>query len=275
LRYAVVLLVAVAALATISVTAATGGGGQPGAGSPADVTLDFCASGGAGDTFTKVCTSTDGSLVNFESPAGYEHIGVGTLSEGKVLCYGSSAEVDLGGPDSWTTPATITPISATKRRYTRNTDDGVLNFSELHTISVGSKTDTIVMTVKNNLATSVPSVILSRQADADVDTGGAAGWAGFANDFRADGNDSVDAWNNDDEGPTFGSEHSLMLRNIKGTTSRQAKVTDAILDTSCVATDFAFTGPTADSDDGYRLEYFFGTLAPHTSKSVTVQYVRG
>src|SRR5262245_10106801 len=74
----------------------------------------------------KVAISNHGNLVKFEAPVGYEHIGVGDLSEGYVLCYGGSSRAwDTGSSESGFGPATASCTSSACT-ITRNTSDGIL-----------------------------------------------------------------------------------------------------------------------------------------------------
>jgi hypothetical protein len=70
-----------------------------------------------------------GNIVQFESPDGYEHIGVGDYSEGYIACYtapgtGSRQAVDTGGLDNGVFGAAVVGGSSISRSTDGPAGDG-------------------------------------------------------------------------------------------------------------------------------------------------------
>jgi hypothetical protein len=170
---------------------------------------------------------------------------------------------------------------------TRTTSDGKLKLIQTFVFNGFKKMLQISMTLQNmTLATiSGPSVdggvVIARQVDFDIDTGGADGWAGFINDHARTTHDGVFAWNNPGKALLAGKDaHGMVLRHeasrlngrVTSGVTRFAKLTPGILDTDCVnpgAGDFA-----DEADIGERLEYHFPPLGPFRSVGVHVAYNR-
>jgi hypothetical protein len=130
------------------------------------------------------------------------------------------------------------------------------------------------MTIKNLTGANLTNVILRRQVDFDVDTGGPLGTGDFTNWFGASERDSAFAWNAANE--HGGDDHAMVLRfyNRTPTTVKwYAKVTNDILDTSCNPTNLAANGP-VQGDYGASLQYNVGTLGGGKTAVLTVQYDR-
>jgi len=240
------------------------------------------------DRGTRFQISDHGNLLSFTSPnsagAVYEHINIGSLSEGYVLCYtapstGAVNRFDVGGAEAGWGPNLNGPPSVRRR-----TVDGIFELTQTYVFNATNKSLQITMTLLNisGVVTGVPQtatgVILRRQVDFDIDTGGAQGWAGFANRFAADGavrGDGVAAWNDRVDPPAGFEAHGAVLRHVKGNYAHEAKVTEAILDTTCSPAhkDTAATGY-ARADDGGTIEYRLGSIADRKRAVVTNMYVR-
>lgn len=220
--------------------------------------------------FPRVVISDHGNLLRFEGPTGYDHIGVGSFSEGYVLCYGSSSAYDTGSAESGFGPATAS-CSGSSCTVTRNTIDGILQLKQVITANNADRSASIAMTVRNLTGSNVANVVLRRQADLDVDTGGSLGTNDFNNWFGSSERDSVFAWNPADASATA-EGHAVVLSARK---PRQAfaKVTAAILDSTCNPTNIAAAGP-VQGDYGVTLQHNLGNLGGGSSRSVTVKYTR-
>ncbi len=229
---------------------------------------------------TKIVVSTGGNLTSYLSPniptAQYEHIGVGAFSEGYVLCYSGLAgsAFDTGSSSSGFDAPTTT-VNSVKR----NTSDGRLLLTQKFTFSPGSNqggtTINIGMTVKNLTGSQINNVILRRQVDFDIDTGGPQGWAGFVSN-HARTKAAVIAFHDPSEAPVNRESHGIMLSNSNGTNAVfTTLVTANILDSSCapapapVDPNFISRGDFGDS-----ISYDVGNLAPGQSKTVGVRYQR-
>jgi hypothetical protein len=141
-----------------------------------------------------------GNVLGYGGPvvagADYEHINVGALSEGYVLCYlnpktGAYVNAfDLGAAQSGFGPASPTntepdpqdPNALPGMQVVRATSDGLLTLKQSFRFDGEEKRMQVIMDVINYNAFPITGVILRRQADFDVDGGGADGWAGTRNE---------------------------------------------------------------------------------------------
>lgn len=210
-----------------------------------------------------------GNIVTFEAPPGFEHIGIGAVGEGYVLCYGSVNAYDVGGSESGfgTSSASCKGSSCT---ITRKTSDGKLEFKQAISTGNADRSARFVMTIKNLTKSSIPGLVVRRQADLDVDTGGSKGTGDFTNDFGASEREMVVAWNAINASGSQGNSVSL---TPEGLTPTFAKVTDSILESSCSPTNIAANGPVR-GDYGGTLEWRLGSLPGGASKTITAVYRR-
>ena len=227
----------------------------------------FTTSADGGTTFR---VSNEGNVYSIESPTGYEHINVGTVIEGYLLCYTPPATSEVQSKDvadsssgfGAATHSTVAPWTVT-----RDTSDGKVQLKQVFTFNGLSKSLTIAMTVKNLTGSTLSNVLVDRIADFDVDVGGSSGFADFTDNWFATTNNAVFAWN--DPG-SFSNAHGMILRHLKqpGGTSRYSL--------SFVAAD-CHTGAflTISQGDGNALMgYALGNISAGASKTVTIQYVR-
>lgn len=240
------------------------------------------AGGGAEDSATfytfpqapHVAISRHGNLVRFEGPTGYDHIGIGAFSEGYVLCYAATNAYDIGDSEFGFGPSAAS-CSGMTCTVTRTTTDGKLQLKQVITKNpAADKSVTFVMTLKNLTGASIGGVVLRRQVDFDVDTGGSLGTGDFENWFASTDRDAAFAWNNPTDHAS--EDHAMILRHYKQiplSLPRIAKVTDAILDTSCNPTNIAADGPVF-GDYGGTIQYNVGTLGGGKSVELTTQYLR-
>ena len=227
--------------------------------------------------FPITAISAHGNLVRFDGPVGFEHIGVGTMGEGYVLCYGSTRAYDVGSSESGFAPPTVKSCSGNNCTIVRKTIDNKIEFKqEFHKSSAAElgRNIRVKMTVKNLTASNLTNVVLRRQVDFDVDTGGSKGTGSFVNWFASSQFDSAFAWNS----PTDYTEdgHALMLRHltkIPTAIKTVSKVTEDILDTSCSPANIADSGPIR-GDYGATLQYNIGTIPGTKSAVGIVEYQR-
>ena len=260
-------------------------------------TNPFDAFSGSTDRGTSAVVSDHGNILAFAGPtvagADYEHVRVGALSEGYVLCYRhpttgaavnafdvGSAEAGFGAP----APAP-SPGGPDDMQVTRPTSDGVLQFKQGFLFYGKEKRLEVGMSVINRNPFPVTGVVLRRQADFDVDGAGAAGWAGGRNLWARTSRDSVFAWNDPAAAPVGREGHGMLIthrythRYASGVytelpaTLRSAKVTESPLDSSCSPPAKA-TPVTTPADDGGTLQINIGTIpaapAPGTDTRVSV-----
>jgi hypothetical protein len=233
------------------------------------------------DTGTTVAVSIHGNTVQFESPDGYEHIGIGAFSEGYIACYtapvtGSREAVDTGDNDNgvWG-DAVVGASSITRSTDGPNGDGGKVQLRQSYAFGPGDRRLRITHRLTNMTNDTLTDVSFRRQVDFDIDTGGASGWAFFANDFATDGNDRVMAWNTPGEAPAPTDSHSMALRALDADSPHDARVTSNILDPSCDADSAVSPDMTSDEVDyGGTLRYQIGELGPRKSAHITLQYDR-
>lgn len=230
---------------------------------------------------TKIVVSTGGNITSYVSPniptAQYEHIGVGAVGEGYVLCYSglSGSAFDLGQSQSgFAAPTT------TGNQVKRKTSDGRMLLTQTFTFTPGSNTGgttiNIGMSVKNLTGAQINNVILRRQVDFDIDTGGPQGWAGFQSN-HARTKAAVIAFHDPVEAPANREAHGIMLSNSNGVSAVfTTLVTSNILDSSCSPTP-APQSPdffVSRGDFGDSIAYDIGNLAAGATTTVAIRYQR-
>lgn len=119
---------------------------------------------------------------------------------------------------------------------TRNTLDGKASLIQNFGLTVGGPgsptTFQVQMTVNNRTSSALSNVIVRRQVDFDIDTGGAAGWAGFlSNHTRTKG--SVSAFHDPAEAPSGKESHGIMMMLHQPAGTWETRITNSILDPSC------------------------------------------
>jgi len=158
---AALLVLSTAALAQQSESAAD----------PASRACAFSYSSGPLATFTRYCLSTNGNIVQFDSPSGFEYIGNGGPLEGYGICdvtpnvaYYDYAFTDSG---NWS-PTTVTTPNATTQVFLRTTADGVWQLKQtivqLKASAASTGSVKITMALKN-LSTISRNVTLLRIAN--------------------------------------------------------------------------------------------------------------
>ena len=136
---------------------------------------DVCAwtfSSGGGNSQLTWCVTVFGNMVRFESPAGFEHIRVGTFNEGYVLCSGTSVlAYDLAGSGQagwgggFAVLAGPSGSGITLRRFTA---DGLWQLDQKFSRDNKENDVTVLMTLKR-LGPFVNDVRLARVTDFDND----------------------------------------------------------------------------------------------------------
>lgn len=222
----------------------------------------------------KLAISREGNLVRMEGPTGFEHIGNGAFSEGYVLCYGTVVAYDLAQDTFGFAPAVAT-CSGRTCTIVRNTADGKIQLKQVITKTADpDRSLNVEMTITNKSGASLGNVVLRRQADFDVDTGGSLGTRSFINWFGSSERDSAFAWNASADHAS--EDHAIVLRyynKLPDAARRFAKVTSDILDNTCNPANIAANGP-VQGDYGVTLQYSVGTLAVGQAVGLSAQYQR-
>ena len=221
----------------------------------------------------RVWLSSHGNILRFEGPTGYDHVGVGNLSEGYILCYSGRQAWDTGESESGFGPS-VANCSGNTCTITRNTSDGWFRLRQVISKVDVERALTVEMTLTKIGGPFQTGVVLRRQVDLDVDTGGSLGSGNFENWFGATERESVWAWNAANNTAREG--HAVMLRQIiRRPSSVQyfAKVTSAILDNSCSPSNLADDGPVR-GDYGATIQYNVGSMGQGAVFVGRVQYQR-
>lgn len=221
----------------------------------------------------RVWLSSHGNVLRFEGPTGYDHVGVGNLSEGYVLCYSGRQAWDTGESESGFGPS-VASCSGNTCTVTRNTSDGWFRLRQVISKVDVERSLSIEMTLTKIGGPNQVGVILRRQVDLDVDTGGSLGSGNFENWFGASERESVWAWNAANN--TANEGHAVMLRQVirrPGNVQYFAKVTSAILDNSCSPGNLAVNGPVR-GDYGGTIQYNVGNMGQGATFVGRVQYQR-
>jgi hypothetical protein len=230
-------------------------------------TCAFTFTTGANDSFVKYCVTVNGNIAQFESPAGKEHIAIGTIGEGYGFC-DLNPQVryfdysDFGDSGNWGAPTTVSQ-TATSVKISRTTTDGIWTLTQTITQIGGvSPSARIKMTVKNN-SNITRSLFFMRYADADA--GGS-----FLNNF--DGTQkSAFGWNSDTTSNAVG----LLLQNA-GTfpaDSSPGAFTQNVPEgpDPCNFTTHFASGPQLATDGSIVLLYALN-FSKGASRTVTVSY---
>lgn len=136
-------------------------------------TYQFTSGGSATKQFLQYCVTVNGNIVEFQSPAGVEHIKHGIIGEGYAVCdfssgvgyhdYAAFGDADNG---SWG-PATRLNLTATTVKISRISTDGRFTLTQTITQSAADASAKITMALKNNSA-GAKSVWFTRVADVDA-----------------------------------------------------------------------------------------------------------
>jgi hypothetical protein len=226
-----------------------------------------------------VAISQAGNVLRFEGPIGYDHVGVGAVGEGYVLCYNTVRAYDVGNSFSGFSTPTAS-CSGQKCTINRVTTDGKMRLTQVieKPTDPGNRSLKITMELTNLSSQTVKNVVLRRQVDLDVDTGGSLGTGNFTNRF-ASTFDSAWGWNAPFDYP-FNEVHAVMLSKLKVNPTSAFKtprsrgiITADILDTSCAPPDIAQSGPVR-GDFGASIQFNIQNMARNKSATAIVEYRR-
>ena len=130
-----------------------------------------------------------GYPIGFEYPSGYEHLTVGWFGEGYLLGYnGTSKYTYPDDRDGLINPIAVTILENSTTMFRAKvvtvTDDGQALIENEFIFPKMSRHVTLVMKVINIGNSTLTDVVLKRNVDWDVDTGGINGWASYENYFN-------------------------------------------------------------------------------------------
>ncbi len=226
---------------------------------------------GAGETYFAFCISEHGNVVQLESPEGFEHLAVGVIGEGYVLCsFEAFHGYDAGFAELGLLAPTISQPNGPNTfplTITRDTSDGKLRLRQTFSRDNSEKDLRVTMTVTNRTALRIRAVNLHRYFDGDIDGGG-------TNNRYATTPDSVWGWKDGAD------HHGLMLTALTFSTYHFAVMeryanwdpTAGGSASSCAPNtigDFTVPGNFVG-----RVGYVLGDLAAGQSKTVSVLYSR-
>jgi hypothetical protein len=228
---------------------------------PENTTLDRCWQAGSGASFFKVCISKHGNVVGLQSPAGQEHIRVGQIMEGYLVCLKLTPEsprrvyFDAGNHENggWLEPY-LTTNNPTK--IYRKSPDGRLELVQEFVRDLLHRNLTINMTLINRSTETLYDVNLDRYVDLDINN----------------------TWLED----VFDRGSQAVLATESG---RQVSLTELSPMPSTIAVHSggggfginvcnapSVTTPTAAGDWIGRISFNFGTVAAGASKTVKLRY---
>ena len=227
-----------------------GGAGEP---PPPPATCAHTFSKGSGAALVKYCVSDRGTIVKWEAPAGQEHIGVGDVWEGFVICSGTTPQAwDLTTSESGFGAATIlsgpTATGITLRRASAQ-----YQLDQVFALDTKEKDVLMTMTLTNISGAAIPDVRLARVYDPDMDN---------------DSGDDVE----------MKSARSVWARDVNASTllgTLWTFATDTAVDTNPAAACSPASGPTPATTGDARLAsvtYRLGNMSAGAKKKVTFVY---
>jgi hypothetical protein len=227
-------------------------------------TCSFNFTSGANNTFLQYCVTTNGNIMQLQTPLGQTQIALNTNGEGYGVCDLSSAtnysDYGLVGTTANWNPATVVSQSATSVKIVRTTSDGIWTLTQTIAQVASTASIKVTMTLKNNTAVD-RDVQLLRYADVD-----AAGVVGNTLDATIN---SAFAFNSIGRGNSFG----LALQNVGTSPFTYVGFIQSNSFGPVPCTPFAHQGlgPLIGTDGSVVMTYVI-TVPKGASKSVTVMY---
>jgi hypothetical protein len=203
------------------------------------------------------CVSATGNIVQLTSPDDYEHIAVGSVSEGYAVCTpdgdGGGPYVDNGSLSSgWADPVLVAEPTETGVTIERTTTDGRFTLRQQFTGNAGNRQITVRMTLTNN-GGDAENVRLLRSADLDIDNT-------RGNDVFDKSSDS--AWARQ--------VHAVSLSALNHNVDHVVRVSGNLAPRNCGPANQNYL-PSA-ADNAVSVRYDLGELAAGESKSVRYRY---
>lgn len=235
---------------------------------------------GSGAGLMRICISDHGNLAQLESPDGVEHIGIGQLAEGYILCTAPNGTDFAHGFDSgaWEDGFAAPTISQPNGpntfplTITRNTTDGAFRLEQQFFRDAAERDVVIQMKVTNISGTLQQNVRITRYFDARLNNFNTQESYAYAQH-------SVWAW---PTGFTNAAE-ALLLTPLTLNVPFHGPNLETLTDWDpgglpgngrfrCVLLNDAGSGPTPHGDFVGRIFHIVGTLNPGQSRTVKVQY---
>jgi len=193
--------------------------------SPTTVVNGSRAHWGVSDCGQVMGQPTEAALASVEPEGSYEHLAIGALQEGYTIAYLTPGGVDNVKYDVYESSSGIVcggshicrndKLELVKVTESR-TDDNLIAIRQTFIVSKNETRIVVRMEITNcreRESVDLTDVLIKRYADIDVDTGGTAGWAGFAG--RWDKNrDSVFTYNLDDDARKFDGKRAHVVNMV-------------------------------------------------------------
>ena len=218
------------------------------------------------DKYLQFCVTVNGNIVEFQSPAGVEHLRVGAYSEGYGICDLTSGihyhdYADSGDSGNWLAPVTLA-ATATSVKIARTTNDGVWTLTQTIALNKPAASAYVTMALKNNTAVGRAAVIVRF---ADVDAGGSVS-------NNLDGTlDS--AWGyNRISGPTSPYYGLLLQLNGPSSFSHEGFAINTPVGPDPCNSAAAWIGTLTGADGGIVYWQYLGTIAKNAAKTVKEKY---
>jgi hypothetical protein len=217
---------------------------------------------GVGANKIEVCLSNHGNVIEFESPAGPDHM----KTEGYGVCANEVYAYDVGHRErGWVAPTKVQPNgpNTLPLKIMRRTSDGDARLDQEYLFGVSDKELTIKMTLNNLSSSMFHNVQLSRSFDANID--------GMFDNYIAETADSVSLWlplnghGVNLKAKTMGVVHDADFEWAESYYQHTADQCVTAGESSMDQQPLDVTG---------RVTYFLGTIPAGGSKSVTVEYSR-
>lgn len=217
---------------------------------------------GAGPTLFKWCVTQNGNVVSLESPAGMEHIYMGSITEGYGVCdlitkveYYDYAQIGAVG---FGPPTIVQPNGANTLplTITRWTEDGFWTLAQSFAYIPAERIVRVTMRLENNSGI-VKRAYLARFVDFDANS---ANGGDFNNWFDAT-RDTISAWN--------GGKYGAQLHTVNPEIEHYTGVFFFNMFLHPCEKPVS-TVPTLSDFAGYITHEL--TVSPHRSKAITVEY---
>jgi hypothetical protein len=230
---------------------------------PLATTCQATFTSGSGNSFLRWCVTINGNLINFESPAGLDHI---ANIEGYALCTPFSDAFDAAavGEAGFAGNGIILAQNASSITIQRDTADRRLRLLQTFTRDTNENDVTITVTVTNRSDEEIFAPRFSRYADFDIDlTSGADVFSSTLNGVWAD------------------ESHGITLSAI----SFKEPLSNVLVERFTALVNGTAAGcdgdlkeplrpPTVGVDAVARVTYFLRTLLPGQSRTVKYVYRR-
>ena len=202
------------------------------------------------------CVSENGNIVRL-SVGGVEHIAVGTVAEGYVVCAAEAGPYyDVNAASGgWGAPVVVDGPTETSVTIERTTLDGRFTLLQFIHSTQEENSITIRMTVTNNGPRRINDVMLLRTADLDVD-----------------GTEAGDVFDVSENAASAREASTVMLVALREGLTHEARISTDVAPTTCTPDSFG-AAPATDADLAASIRYDLGRMAEGKSKSARIRYL--